>query len=98
MLVSLLCQLITDSSPHRNVGALLDTVAVEVRHQLSNKHSLKEPFVPANLIKLLSGYARLEHISSASSGMLDAAADFVVRRMSSGHLNAVTKLWSSLSC
>lgn len=65
---------------------------MDVRHHLSNKHSMRAPFVPSNLVKLLRGYARMEHISSTSSSMLDAAAGFVVRRMTSGHLNAVTKL------
>lgn len=78
--------------PMRNVGALMDTIAVDVRHQLSNKHSMRAPFVPGNLVKLLTGYSRLQHISSASSSMLDAAAGFVVRRMNAGHLNSVTKL------
>ena len=76
----------------RNVGALLDVIAVDVRNRLANKHSMRAPFVPANLVKLLSGYARTQHISSASSSMLDAAAGSVVRRMTAGHLNAVTKL------
>lgn len=70
----------------------MDTIAVDVRHQLSNKHSMRAPFVPGNLVKLLTGYSRLQHISSASSSMLDAAAGFVVRRMNAGHLNSVTKL------
>ena len=65
---------------------------MDVRHQLSNKHSMRAPFVPSNLVQLLSAYARMEHISSTSSSMLDAAAGFVVRRMAAGHLNAVTKL------
>jgi len=65
---------------------------VDVRHQLSNKHSMRAPFVPSNLVKLLGGYARMGHISSTCSSMLDAAAGFVVRRMAAGHLNAVTKL------
>ncbi|KAL0022441.1 hypothetical protein WJX79_000951 [Trebouxia sp. C0005] len=82
----------TSSVPTRNVGALLDTIAVDVRHQLSNKHSMRAPFVPSNLVKLLGGYARMGHISSTCSSMLDAAAGFVVRRMAAGHLNAVTKL------
>ena len=65
---------------------------MDVRRQLSNKHSMRAPFVPANLVKLLTSYARLQHISGATSSMLDAAAGFVVRRMVAGHLNAVTKL------
>ena len=77
---------------YRNVGPLLDVIAVDVRNRLSNKHSMMAPFVPSNLVKLLSGYARTQHISSASSSMLDAAAGSVVRRMTAGHLNAVTKL------
>lgn len=48
--------------------------------------------MPSNLVKLLGGYARMGHISSTCSSMLDAAAGFVVRRMAAGHLNAVTKL------
>ena len=76
----------------RNVGALLDVIAVDVRNRLANKHSMRAPFVPGNLVKLLCGYARTQHISSASSSMLDAAAGSVVRRMTSGHLNAVTKV------
>ena len=70
----------------------MDTIAVDVRHQLSNKHSMRAPFVPSNLVKLLSSYARMQHISGPTSSMLDAAAGFVVRRMTAGHLNAVTKL------
>ena len=76
----------------RNVGALLDIIAVDVRNRLANKHSMRAPFVPSNLVKLLSGYACTQHISSASSSMLDAAAGSVVRRMTAGHLNAVTKV------
>lgn len=72
------------------MGALLDTIASDVRHQLSNKHSMRAPFQPKSLVRLLWGYARLQHISSASSAMLDAAAGFAVRRMRAGHLNAVT--------
>ncbi len=53
---------------------------------------MRAPFVPSNLVKLLGGYARMGHISSTCSSMLDAAAGFVVRRMANGHLNAVTKL------
>ncbi len=53
---------------------------------------MRAPFVPSNLVKLLGGYARMGHISSTCSSMLDAAAGFVVRRMAAGHLNAVTKL------
>lgn len=53
---------------------------------------MRAPFVPSNLVKLLSGYARTQHISSASSSMLDAAAGSVVRRMTAGHLNAITKV------
>ena len=75
----------------RNVGALLDTIAADVRQQLSNKHSMRAPFDPKSLVKLLTGFARLRHISSSSSGMLDAVAGFVIRRINAGHLNAVTK-------
>lgn len=53
---------------------------------------MRAPFVPGNLVKLLRGYAGMQHISSASSSMLDAAAGSVVRRMTAGHLNAVTKV------
>ncbi|KAL3148821.1 hypothetical protein ABBQ32_001701 [Trebouxia sp. C0010 RCD-2024] len=76
----------------RNVGALLDVIALDVRNRLANKHSMRAPFVPGNLVKLLRGYAGMQHISSASSSMLDAAAGSVVRRMTAGHLNAVTKV------
>lgn len=65
---------------------------MNVRHRLANKHSMRAPFVPSNLVKLLSGYARTQHISSATSSMLDASAGSVVRRMTSGHLNAITKV------
>lgn len=71
---------------------MLDVIALDVRNRLCNKHSMRAPFVPGNLVKLLSGYARTQHISSASSSMLDAAAGSVVRRMTAGHLNAVTKV------
>lgn len=73
------------------MGALLDTIASDVRQQLSNKHSMRAPFDPPHLIKLLNGFAQLKHISSSSSGMLDAVAGFVVRRSTAGHLNAVSK-------
>ena len=69
----------------------MDTIASDVRQQLSNKHSMRAPFDPKSLVKLLTGFARLKHISSSSSAMLDAVAGFVVRRMAAGHLNAVTQ-------
>ena len=69
----------------------MDTIASDVRQQLSNKHSMRAPFDPKSLVKLLTGFARLKHISSSSSAMLDAVAGFVVRRMTACHLNAVTK-------
>lgn len=52
---------------------------------------MRAPFDPKSLVKLLTGFARMGHISSSSSGMLDAVAGFVIRRMTAGHLNAVTK-------
>lgn len=74
------------------MGALLDVIAVDVRNRLANKHSMRPPFVPSNLVKLVSSYARTQHISSATSSMLDASAGSVVRRMTAGHLNAITKV------
>jgi len=38
---------------------LLDAISAEVHTQLSNRHSANEVFQPAQLVKLLSGYAAL---------------------------------------
>lgn len=69
----------------------MDTIATDVRQQMSNMHSMRAPFDPPHLLKLLNGYARMKHFSSSSSAMLDAVAGFVVRRSTAGHLNAVSK-------
>jgi hypothetical protein len=75
----------------RNVGALLDTIATDVRRQLANKHSLRAAFHPGDLVKIAQGYASLQHYSPQASGMLDAIAGLCVRRVKDGHLMAPSK-------
>ena len=73
------------------VVSLMDAVAVEVRRQLANKHSLRSPLLPRDVLRLLGGYAALRHRSGAVSGMLDAVAAVVVARIKARHLNAVSR-------
>lgn len=47
---------------------LLDELAHSVRSQLANKHSLRSPFTPRELIAFLGSYAALDHRSPKVSG------------------------------
>ena len=41
------------------VGRLVDALAHEAYRQLSNRHSLNAPFLPADLVKLLKAFAEI---------------------------------------
>ncbi|GAB4820537.1 hypothetical protein N2152v2_007583 [Parachlorella kessleri] len=73
------------------VRALLDALAQEVRHQLANKVSTRSPFSPRELVSLLISYGRLDYRSPEVSGMLDAVAGFVVRRIKARHSSAIVR-------
>ena len=41
------------------MGRLVDALAHEAYRQLSNRHSLNAPFLPADLVKLLKAFAEI---------------------------------------
>lgn len=80
------------AAPPPAVPLLLDELAVEVKRQLSNKHSLGVALTPRELLLLVEGYAQHgRNTSPAVSGMLDVVAGFVSRRIRDRHLNAVRR-------
>eukprot|EP00891_Asterochloris_glomerata_P005312 jgi/Astpho2/5312/Aster-x0672 len=78
-------------SPSRPLSALMDGVAGSVRRQLANKHSMLASFLPTHVTAIPQAYAQLQHHTSHSSAMLDAIAGYVVRRVKTGHLHALSR-------
>jgi len=73
------------------IGELLESLAGEVRRQLTNKHSSRPAFSPRDLVRYLQPYAKLQLRSETLSKMLDAASGFAVTRANARHLNAFTR-------
>eukprot|EP00887_Chlorella_sp_A99_P001448 scaffold8.g1448.t1 len=71
------------------VDAMLRVLGSEVRRQLANKNSLVSPFTPSDLVRFLQSYAALGHRSSPA--MLDVLSSWVVQRIRSKHMNAVSR-------
>ncbi|KAL4534828.1 hypothetical protein Ndes2526A_g05699 [Nannochloris sp. 'desiccata'] len=71
---------------------LMDLVAGEVRRQLANRASSRAAFLPRELTRFLTSFASLEIKDNANvDGLFDVISGFVVNRIRSKHLNAVTK-------
>jgi hypothetical protein len=71
---------------------LMDLVAGEVRRQLANRSSSRAAFLPRELTRFLKKFASLEMRESSNvDGLFDVISGFVVNRIRSKHLNAVTK-------
>jgi hypothetical protein len=71
---------------------LMDLVAGEVRRQLANRASSRAAFLPRELTRFLTSFASLGMRNNANvDGVFDNISVYIVNRIQSKHLNAVTK-------
>lgn len=84
----------TASGPVVPSGAIdfMVFLAGEVRRSLANRHSARAAFLPRDLARFLAAFASFQlQNQPAVVAMFDVVAGFVVARIRSKHLNAVTR-------